>query len=626
MRVTTRAEVTDRAALRAAHGLAAALAVLLVVASGARGQSGVEGLDRPDGRRVPGRIEGDARSGFRFAPRDGGPPIALEPGLAIRREGRSPGPDGRASTGPPPFHLLAGEAARLSGLIRAVSGAEVRWTPDWQAGEITMPRGCVQAIVQRPGEARVLADSFEAIDPARWSVTGRPATAERPRLDRSRSLLMPAEGASLSHDLEEPLAAGRLELAFYDDGIVAPGRECIVEPLFRGPTGRTAIRIILGWSEESLGVESPGGPALQVQRLARSPGWHRLTMRFGPGETEIAVDGQELAHGREPGGPLCTIRLATRTTAAAATARAPSASFDDLRLIRFAEPPASLEIDPAQDEARLVVGDQIFGELRGADSERVVMAVEGRPIPLGWSEVAGLYLRRVPAQGAPIEGLLVRAEWQASAGDRPAAPDFAEGALAALSDESLILATPYSGTLTIPRGSLRRLAVTGRGRRIVLDVAAHHLGDEPSITQPLDPPQPEGLALDRTIELAAVPDRPAELVLDVVQVLPEAGDSDYSAQVRKGELRTYVAVNGRRVDYLNRHIKTTDESPERVRIPIPGGLLHAGKNLVRIELTGDSDPRPKYDDLGVLQVAVEFPAAGAAAPAPEGRLGRPGPS
>src|SRR6185312_15081182 len=107
---------------------------------------------------------------------------------------------------------------------------------------------------------------------------------ERPRLDEGHSLRLPAEGASLTHELEEPLAAGRLELAFYDDGVVAAGRECLVEPVFRGTTGRSGIRIILGWSEESLGVESPGGPALQVQRLARASGWHRLSMRFGPGE------------------------------------------------------------------------------------------------------------------------------------------------------------------------------------------------------------------------------------------------------------------------------------------------------------------------------------------------------
>jgi hypothetical protein len=603
------------AARWATHALAA-LAASLLLAAWARGQADIEELDRAGGRGVRGRIEGDARSGFRFAPRDGGSPIALEPGVTVLREARDASAGGPAATGLPPFQLMVGEAARLSGSIRALTKTELRWAPGWQAGEVAMPRGCVQAIVQRPGEARVLADGFETIDAARWSVTGTPATAERPRLEEGRSLRLPAEGASLSHNLEEPLSAGRLDLAFHDDGTVFPGRECTLEPIFRGPTGPTPIRIILGWSEESLGVETPSGPTLQIQRLARVPGWHRLTMRFGPGEIEISVDGKELAHGRAPGGPLCAIRLATRTTEAAATGQPPSAYFDDLRLSRFAEPPGSLEIDVNQDEARLLVGDQIFGDIRGADTQQVVMAVEGRPISLPWGEVAGLYLRRVPAQGAPVDGLLVRAEWQTAPGERPTDFDFAEGALLTAAAESLTLATPYAGTLTIPRGRLRRLAVLGRGRRIVLDVAAHHLGDEISVTQPLDPPQPEGLTLERTIELAAVPDGPVALVLDVVQVVPEAGDSEYSLQVRKGELRTYVAVNGKRGDYLNRHIKTSGDTPERIRIPIPGGLLHTGKNTVRIELTGDSDPQPKYDDLGILQMAVEFPAAGAARPGP----------
>jgi hypothetical protein len=614
MKGPKRPEASDRAAWWAARSLAA-LAGSLLLAACARGQAGVEELDRPGGRRVAGRIEGDARSGFRFAPRDGGSPIALEPGVTILREARTTAASEPASSGPPPFQLLAGEAARFSGSIRALTQTELRWGPGWQAGEVAMPRGCVQAIVQRPGEARVLADGFETIDAERWSVTGSPATAERPRLDEGRSLRLPAEGASLTHNLEEPLSAGRLELAFHDDATVSPGRECTFEPIFRSPTGPTPIRIILGWSEDSLGVETPAGPSLQIQRLARAPGWHRLTLRFGPGETEISVDGKELAHGREPGGPLCAIRLATRTTDAAATGRPSSAYFDDLRLSRFAEPPGSLEIDATQDEARLLVGDQIFGEVKGADTQRVVMAVEGRMISLPWGEVAGLYLRRVPAQGTPVDGLLVRAEWQTAPGDRPTDFDFAEGALLAASEESLALATPYAGTLTIPRARLRRLAVLGRGRRIVLDVASHHLGDEPSVTQPLDPPQPEGLTLDRTIELAAVPDGPVALVLDVVQVVPEAGDSEYSAQVRKGELRTYVVINGKRGDYLNRHIKTAGDTPERIRIPIPRGLLHRGKNTVRIELTGDSDPMPKYDDLGILQMAVEFPAA---RPAPSG--------
>jgi hypothetical protein len=599
----------DRSIRRAALSSAAPLALLASLLWGqVHGEPVGDALERPDSPRVEGRIAGDAAAGFRFIPRveggGDGAAIALEAGAIILHEGAAA--DSLAIA--PPFHVLVGEAARLSGTLRELTGDSVRLGVGWQSGEVALPRACVQAIVQRPGEARVLADGFETLDPSRWSIGGRTESVDAPRLSERRSLRLAAEGASVVHNLEEPLPAGRLELAFFDDGTVAAGRECIAEAAFRGPAGRTVVRIILGWSEESLAVESPSG--LQIQRLARTPGWHRLSLRFGPDQTEISVDGKELAHGRGPGGPLATIRLATQS-GPAPPPKSMAAYFDDLQLIRFAEPPASLEIDAGQDEARLVVGDELYGDIQGADPRRVVMAVDGKPVTLSWGEVSGLYLRRIPKQAVAIDGLLVRAEWRSAPGDRPTDLDFAEGALLAQSPGSLTLATPYSGTLTIPRGDLRRLVVFGRGRRLVIDTSAHHLGDEISVTPPLlDPPRPEGLALERTIELTEPhsDDRPAELVLDVVQVVPEVGDTDYSRQVRNGELRTYVSIDGRRVDYLNRYIKATlNEAPERIRIPIPRGVLHAGKNAIRIEVTGTADPNPKYDDMGILQIALEFP-------------------
>ncbi len=589
-------------------GLAAHLAALSVLPSrSAHGQSGGDSLELPNGTRVEGRIEGDAASGFRLVPAGEGSAaaIALEPGAIIHHDGAAANTLASLS----PFHVLLGEAARLSGTLRDLTKDSVRIGVGWQPAEITMPRAAVQAIVQRPGEARVLADEFEAIDPSRWSIGGKPESVAEPHFSERRSLRLPAEGASLVHNLEEPLAAGRLELAFFDDGIISPGKESIVEFVFHGPTGRSATRIVLGWSEDSLAVESPSG--LPVQRLARSTGWHRLALRFGPDQTEISVDRKELAHGRGPGGPLVSMRLATQGSNPAPTAKPMAAYFDDLQLIRFAEPPASLDVDPSQDEARLVVGDQLYGEIQAADPQRVVVSVNGKRVSLRWAEVSGLYLRRVPAQGTPIEGLLVRAEWRSAPGDRPAERDFAEGALLAQSPGSFTLATPYCGTLTIPRADVRRLVVLGKGRRLVIDTSAHHLGDEISVTPPLlDPPGPEGLTLDRSIELAGPLDRPAELVLDVVQVVPEAGDSEYSRQVRNGELRTFVSINGKRVDYLNRFIKSTrNETPERIRIPIPPGLLQAGKNAIKFEVTGAESSNSLYDDLGILQIALEFPAA-----------------
>ena len=219
------------------------------------------------------------------------------------------------------------------------------------------------------------------------------------------------------------------------------------------------------------------------------------------------------------------------------------------------------------------------------------------------------YFRRVPAKGQSIEGLLVRVEWRSAPDDDPENIDFAEGAITSVSDHAVTLATPYAGVLSIPRELVRKLVVQGQGRRLVIDPAAHHLGDEYSKTSPLDPPQPEGSVLERALELPVVPDRPCFLILDVVQVVSENSDPAYSQRIRDGELRTYVAVNGKRIDYINRYIKTSNNAPERVAIPIPTKVLRSGKNSIRLELTGMATDETQLDDFGVLQMAVEFPSA-----------------
>jgi hypothetical protein len=603
----------------------AALAALLAMpANRSLGQTRAESLELPGGQRTAGRLTGDARTGFGFIPADGSAPRSLEPGSVVHCNGA--GPDSLANT--PPFRVLIGEALRLSGSLRGISPKAVRLDVSWQSGEVTLSRPGAQAVIQRTGEARVLVDGFEALDATRWSISGKPVLVEDPHLSGRRSLRLPAGGASLVHRLEDPLVAGRFDLAFLDDGSVVAGQQWSIELTCHGPSGASVWRVVLGWSEESLAVESPSGPTLAVQRLARTPGWHRFSLKFGPDQTEISVDGKELAHGKGPEGPLTAVRLASSAGAPGSkppgsSPAPPAGHIDDLQLIRFAEPPASLELDVAQDEVRSIVGDQLYGVLARADGERLIMTAQDEAVSLPWSEVSGVYFRRLPAAGTPVEGLLVRAQWRSAPGDDPDNLDFAEGALTSLSDTAVTLATPYSGTLTIPRGHLRALFVLGHGRRLVIDPAAHHLGDEMSTRAPaLDPPQPEGDLLLRTIELAENPSRAALLVLDVVQVVGENNDEQWSPRVRAGELRTYILVNGQRVDYLNRYIKTKNmEASERVAIPIPVGLLRAGKNTVGLQLTPTNDESRRLDDQGVLQIALEFPSA----PRRDVQPGQPGP-
>jgi hypothetical protein len=571
-------------------------------------QAAAELLDRPGQPRVEGRLVDEVGSGLKFlparVPADGA--IALEPGSVVT----FPGPKLAPAAIPPLFQVSVGSCARISGVLRGISDRAVRLAVPWQATEIEVARPGVQAVIQRPGEARVFADGFSQIDAAQWTVGGNPEVqAQAKGTAGGRGVRLPAAGASLRHSLSEPLGSGRLELSFADPGTRAAAGQWTLGLTFRGPSGPATLRVILGWAEESLAVESPAGPSLAVQRLVRSPGWHRLMLRFGPEQTEIAVDGKELAHGKGPSGPLDAFALETRWTGSTGPSPDLAGLVGEVQLVRFAEPPASLEIDPSQDEVRLVMGDQLYGTIRRADAEHVVIDVDDKPFALDWSEVAGLYFRRVAAPARPIEGSLAELEWLAAAGEssQVRAFDHAEGVVTGISRPAITLLTPYAGTLTIPRDRLARLRVLDRGWMMVLDPSSHHLGDNISTTPPLlDPPLPEGGVLERSFELAAVQPEQSYLVLDVLQVVGETAGTPYSNLVQKGELRTYVVVNGKRIDYINRYITTSNETPERVRIPIPPQLLKTGKNVIRIEQTGIANDPTWFDDLGILEISLQF--------------------
>ena len=594
-------------------------AIIVVLANReARSQTRADLLELPDGQRVSGRLAGDGRTGIAFIPVEASAPVPLESGSVVQFNGS--GPTSLAST--PPFRVLIGETLRLSGTLRGISQRGVRFGLSWDAADLALPRPGVQAVVQRTGEARVIVDGFETLEKSRWVITGKPEIVAVPHFVDKHSLRLPAGGTSLVHALAEPIAAGRFDLAFLDDGAVVAGQLWSIELMFQGSSGVSATRVLLGWAEESLAVESPNG--LAVQRLARTPGWHRFSLRFGPNQTEVAVDGKELAHGKGPDGPLVTIRLASSGPAQTKAPNALAGHFDDLQLIRFAEPPDSFELDIAQDEVRLVMGDQLYGEIQQSDGERVSMTVDGEPISLAWSDVSGLYFRRVPAAGTVVEGLLARLEWRTSPGEEPDNVDFAEGAIVSVSDKNVTLATPYSGMLSVPRERVRRLVVRGHGRRILIDPAAHHLGDEYSRSAPLlNPRQPEGNRLERTIELSDIPGQPCFLVLDVFQLLGEDNDAGWSHYIREGQLRTYVAINGKRIDYLNRYVRKSNDAPEQIAVPIPKGALKRGKNTIRLELTGLDTKEKELDDFGLLQMALEFRSSPSRGHEPKAETGPP---
>ncbi len=123
--------------------------------------------------------------------------------------------------------------------------------------------------------------------------------------------------------------------------------------------------------------------------------------------------------------------------------------------------------------------------------------------------------------------------------------------------------------------------------------------------------------LERTLELAEVPDEPCFLVLDVVQVVGEDSDADWSQHVREGRaanLRRHQRQANRLLEPLCQ--KRAMTHPNGLRSRSPRALLQPGKNTIRLELTGMATKEKELDDFGVLQMAVEFRSAPNRVPQP----------
>lgn len=550
-----------------------------------------------DGSRVAGRLAID-RDAIRFEPERDGAAVEWADLAAIEpRHGADRGPGAEAEG---PFRLLFGRGLALSGRLESVDGSTIGFRPVEGERSISVDRAGVVSIRQRPGRALVLSEGFDSIDPSRWRVEGTAGVVEGAAASPGRMASLAAGGATLAHRLSEPLDAGRVDLLFRRETVEAVGHSALVEFGFEGLDGPASIRAVVGWGEEFPGAVSRGGASLVVQPLVLRDGWHRLSIRFGADRVLLSIDGDLLASGGGPGGPLTEVRVRTESSARATGPEGLSFQVDDLEVVRSFESTASAEYDPSQDEVRLIGGDQIWGRLASADAEGLRLEIDGRVVPFAWSEVAGVELRSGVAPSRPVEGPLGRVEWAELRG--PDQPDRLEGAIVELTDERLVLDAPYVGRLSIETSRLARIVPLGRGRLVVLDPGPHHLGDQP--IPELDPVLPESDRLDLDFELDEAPAVAPRLWIDVVDVEGDVEGSRFAEAIRKGELVTRVVLNGEPLGTLNERVRTTNKAPERLEIDVPAGLLVAGPNRLSLIQTGRADEPTYRDDLGILAIAV----------------------
>jgi hypothetical protein len=560
-------------------------------------------IERLEDPALAGRIVATP-SGFQFAAGDRTVPLRAGHRVARAR------PVADFARLPAAARIDLGAIGQLFGNLPTFDQSTVTIDGVEASRPVRIPRNAVRWILQRPGEAVVLAESFDGAELPNWTLRGE-ARIEK-RSDRDHASVLRLIGLGTSATLARPtsIQAGRIDLAFRADANVRPVSKVMIELEFDGgiaPDPKIALQI--GWDEETYTVSSPRGPRMAVQQLVRKPGWHRFSCAFDPTQTHIGIDESELAHGESPRGSLRAVRIATLGEAVPSD-QTLEVLVDDARVVRLVRPTTDPQFDATQDDLLLVSGDQIFGTILEADQKRVLIDVEKRQFEFPWGELSRVAFRRDRAAPALLDGDWVRMTWLAP-GARGSAPEvnWIEGVLVDLTSETFQMRTPGGPAIVVPRDQLLSIEWLLNGKRWLIESAPHHLGDR--TVADLEPPTPEREPFEFAFDWAELKAGALNLAVDVIQVEGIDGSPAFSEAVRSGELRTFVEFNGKSIGDLNSQIRTRNTSRQRVQLPIPPGALVAGRNMIRFRQTGTNDDPRKRDNLGILAVAIE-----AAAPLP----------
>ncbi len=556
-----------------------------------------------DGSVLRGRLELDgAAAVFRSPERPAPVPAPL-----IRRVLRTEPPSVPRGTPPPHRVRLWGDES-LSGTVEAIANdaLELR-TLDGQ--HLRVPISLVASVEHAHGEAVVLRDDFEAELPARH-VAGQAARSGDRAASGDSSLRLAEPGDAVEYTLAEPVASGSFEVRFFDSAKLRADREWVAELDFASADGVRPVQVLLGWAADSYGLLTPRGPTLAVQHVARAAGWNRLGVRFSPGHLSVLIGDAVLTHGDAGVGQLRAVRFLVRTPEDEPDKGAEAAwtgYVDDLQLAETVGSAGFYQPSPNQDDAEFTNGDQLYGRIESANDRSLTIAGEFGRYEAAWRDLRGVRFapRSCPVQR--VDGQRVRATL--SAGSAPdaadAEPDVLEGVLRSVSDDALRLEHPHLGAVDVRRDRLRALEFLGRGAWIAIDAGYHHFGDQVNVR--LQAPYPEGTEHRWEFALDRVPDHTV-LLLSVVEMESMARGARYYEELKNGELRTYLSLNGTELDPegLNHLLPANSKGAVRLRVPVPPGLLRAGSNALRMHQVPQNDD--SYDDCGVFAIGLETSA------------------
>jgi hypothetical protein len=542
----------------------------------------------PDGKPVSGALAVDAKGRLRFTPTGRTEALPSAAISHVRFSTAEPTPLRSASL----FQFVLYDGQRLTGKLLALDEKNLTLRTAWSE-KLNLPRSALASVAHLPGWRTVFEDDF-ADGAKAWKRTGEPAFGEN-----EERLVLKEPGQALTYELSAPLETGRVGVNFRVKEKTA-GALWHFDAAFQTKTGRRPLSITLAGGGDTYEVETPGVEGTSM-RVARTPGWHRLTIQFTARSLRVLCDDAVLWYclDQGPSGRLTQVRLECLVgdKKAAATGEVAFAEFGVSRVVDEAPRP---EGDAGQDEVWLANGDQLFGRIPKADRRGVIMEGRFGKRFIPWSEANGVFLKRDAPPPQTTDGAHVRLYlWPAEGAE----PDLLEGVVTALDERRLTLRHNRLGEVTIDRAHLRRLEPLFFGGRIELDNGIHHLGDATRTAPGFQPPRPEGTSWRGAFRLDAVPGE-ARLLVHVVRL---AGEKDGVGEtLRAGGLRTEVVVNGKSVDYLNRQVDRALPEPRRLVVPLPRTALRAGENTIELRQTPERGTG-RYPHCGVFRLALELP-------------------
>jgi hypothetical protein len=252
--------------------------------------------------------------------------------------------------------------------------------------------------------------------------------------------------------VEKPLREGRVGVNF-EERDKPGGARWLFEAEFEGEKGPRRVRVQVAGAGDTYRVETDGLDG-NARDVARTPGPHRLTVRFGPRSLAVLCDDAvlwyDLEHG--PGGPLRQLRLACVEGEKGAAPKG-AVAWTEFAVAAAVDEPRRPPGDPAQDEVWLSEGDQLFGEVLRADRRSV--GVKGRfgERSLPWTGVRGCFFR-ASGTAPPAAEERVRLLLHAPFGGEP---DVLEGVVRRLDDRALTLTHPLLGEVVLERGRIKEV-------------------------------------------------------------------------------------------------------------------------------------------------------------------------